>query len=53
MAVTQHFSALEVFPGNYEVLAEKTRFQLSDVDQVIPGCFTVPCLIFPILSASF
>ncbi len=48
MATHQHFEAIDVFPTGYKKLPEVTKFDLSDLDHVVPGFHTTVCPVFPL-----
>ncbi|KAI0481388.1 putative trichothecene 3-O-acetyltransferase [Xylariaceae sp. FL0804] len=47
MASTTRFETHPVWSSEAESLPDTTRFQLSDLDQQVPGNHTSPCVVFP------
>ncbi|EXJ90196.1 hypothetical protein A1O1_03295 [Capronia coronata CBS 617.96] len=45
--VDTRFETFEVLPRDHESLPETTEYELSDIDQVLTGNHTTPCIVYP------
>ncbi|KAH8651047.1 putative trichothecene 3-O-acetyltransferase [Xylariales sp. PMI_506] len=47
MTTHTNFEAFEIFPRNHESLEDVTKYELSDMEQLMTANYTCPCVVYP------